>query len=245
LGRSFSGVTTLAGGYRKERLGLGLNLYAGDAGISAKSGVPDGTRHPVAFLQPRKTGGLAARNSLYGAGAVTASGVLGKNAQASLSGAGSLSGVAQLIVSMVATLTGAGAITNAALLAYLQLAASLAGSGNLLGATQALANAVALLGGSGGAAGSTATAKGSLAAQIVVTGTGLTAESVASAVWSKLIESGYSAEDIMRILTAYAAGNVSGGPGSPTFKSLDGSKTRIGGTADADGNRTRTTLDGA
>jgi hypothetical protein len=63
--------------------------------------------------------------------------------------------------------------------------------------------------------------------------------------WTEVIESGYTAAEILRIITAYAAGAVTGGPGSPAFKSLDGSKTRIGGTADADGNRTRSTLDGS
>lgn len=63
--------------------------------------------------------------------------------------------------------------------------------------------------------------------------------------WTEVIESGYTATEVLRILLAYTAGAVTGGPSAPEFKSLDGTKTRIGGTADVDGNRTRSTLDGS
>jgi len=68
---------------------------------------------------------------------------------------------------------------------------------------------------------------------------------IADAVWSRIIEAGLSAEMIQRILLAYAAGNISGGPDAPKFLSVDGSKVRISGTADPLGNRSRTILDGS
>lgn len=49
----------------------------------------------------------------------------------------------------------------------------------------------------------------------------------------------------LRILLSFAAGNTAGGPGSLAFQSLDGTKIRIAGTADRQGNRTFTTLDGS
>lgn len=68
---------------------------------------------------------------------------------------------------------------------------------------------------------------------------------IAAAVWQYVIEAGLSAEMIQRILLAYAAGNITGGPDRPQIMSIDGSKVRIAGTADEFGNRTRITLDGS
>jgi hypothetical protein len=209
---------------------------------------------------------------INGAGAFTSSIAGGKNASASLAGSGSLTAPLQLVVSLIASLLGSGTITNAGAVAYLQLAASLAGAGNVTGLKQALAGASAALSGSGTVTGSTLRATGTLAANISSAGNVLDSANVGPAVWGSLaslnniagtmgeklndagsgsnpwtevIESGYTAAEILRIITAYAAGAVTGGPASPAFKSLDGTKTRIGGTADADGNRTRSTLDGS
>lgn len=67
---------------------------------------------------------------------------------------------------------------------------------------------------------------------------------IATAVWGKIIENGLSAQEIYRVLLAFAAGDVTGGPSAPKFWSQDGSKIRFEGTADVNGNRTRTYLDG-
>lgn len=265
---AYSLMSTLGGGSAKRNWSSGWHSVSG---VTNRSALPDGYRPPSSWMMAQKAGGLSARNSLVGAGAFTSAGTLGKNAEASLSGSGDLAGTAQLIISMVATLTGSGNITNAALLAYLQLAATLAGAGDLAGATGALASALATLTGSGTAS-ATPYATGTLAANITSAGNVLDTGNVGPAVWGALaaqnnnpgtmgeklndagsgsnpwtevIESGYTAAEILRIITAYAAGAVTGGPASPAFKSLDGTKTRIGGTADADGNRTRSALDGS
>jgi hypothetical protein len=57
------------------------------------------------------------------------------------------------------------------------------------------------------------------------------------------VESGNSIQQALRLLLAIALGNVSGGPNAPVFKSLDGTKDRVVGTATPTGNRTRTSID--
>ena len=63
---------------------------------------------------------------------------------------------------------------------------------------------------------------------------GLTVAGVTNAVWSKILDSGFNAAEIMRLLAAHAAGDAAGlESGAPEFKSLDGAKTRIAGTYSA------------
>lgn len=236
-----------------------------------KSGKPDGYRPPYAWVLPQTAGGLSARKNLGGLGAFAAAIAGGKNAEASLAGAGDLTATGALIVLLVAALTGSGTITNADAIAYLQLAATLAGAGDLDGALSALAHASAALSGVGDVA-ATATATGTLAASIIVTGDALNTANVAASVWGALaaannaggtmgeklndagsaanpwtevIESGYTAAEVLRLIAAVVAGKSSGGPGSPAFRDLGDTKDRVVGTADADGNRTSVGYDGS
>ena len=63
--------------------------------------------------------------------------------------------------------------------------------------------------------------------------------------WASVLESGLSAQAILRLLAAVAVGDASGLDGSPlAFRSLDGTKTRVEGTLTG-GTRTVTKRDGA
>jgi hypothetical protein len=74
---------------------------------------------------------------------------------------------------------------------------------------------------------------------------GLTPTGVANAVWSKILDAGFPAGDIMRLLAAHAAGPATGLEGATVeFRSLDGAKARIQGTY-AGGTRGVTALDGS
>ncbi len=68
----------------------------------------------------------------------------------------------------------------------------------------------------------------------------------ASNPWTEVIESGYTAAEILRLLASVMAGKSSGG-GTNTveFTGLDGATVRVSGTLDGSGNRTSVTLDGA
>lgn len=226
-----------------HRTGAQHNLTAGQGITDDKVGLPSGYRHPSCWVMPQKAGALAARKTMLGVGAATISMAGGVNGVAALAGAGDMAGTGALIVSLVAALTGSGTISNAAAIAYLNLAASLAGAGDLAGAATAIGHASAALSGAGDTSG-TATALGTLAASIIVTGDVLNTANVGAAVWQEVIEAGFTAEQILRIIASFAAGDgadLEGG--NPAFTGLDGATTRIAGTYAA-GTRTITGLDG-
>lgn len=74
---------------------------------------------------------------------------------------------------------------------------------------------------------------------------GLTNAGIANSVWGKVIEAGYSADEMLRILTAFAAGSATGLEGvNPQFTGIDGTTLRIDGAYSA-GTRTIDSLNGA
>ena len=73
---------------------------------------------------------------------------------------------------------------------------------------------------------------------------GLTVSGITNSVWAKVIEAGFTAEQILRLVAAHAAGAASGLEGAnPQFTGLDGSTLRIDGTYSA-GTRTIDALNG-
>ncbi len=63
-------------------------------------------------------------------------------------------------------------------------------------------------------------------------------------VWEKTLESGFSAENMMRLMAAALAGKVSGaGSGTVVFRDIGDVKDRITADVDSTGNRTAITLD--
>lgn len=243
-------------------------------GWSAKSGVPDGYRPGSAWVIPIKAGGLRTSNTILGASTVAGSGAMGLNAVSTITGVGGVSATGALIVSLVAALTGSGAITSASAVAYLNLAADLAGSGDVAGALTALGNALSDLSGAATVA-STISALGELEADIVVTGATLSTANVGAAVWSAIasanneagtmgeklndagsagnpwatvIESGLTAEEILRVVLAYVAGKTTvdetGADPVVAFRDVADTKDRISATMDGS-TRASVTLDGA
>ena len=73
----------------------------------------------------------------------------------------------------------------------------------------------------------------------------VTPDNVALAVWAKVVEAGFSAEQMLRIIAAQSAGAATGLEGSnPRFTGLDGTTIRIDGTYSS-GTRTINDLDGS
>jgi hypothetical protein len=71
----------------------------------------------------------------------------------------------------------------------------------------------------------------------------LSQDDVTGAVLESVVEGTLTVRQALRLLLAQAAGNATGLDGNPQFKSLDGSKTRVGGTLSG-GSRTITVRDG-
>lgn len=246
------------------------NISAGEGITSRLVGIPSGERHPNCWMLPRSAGALAARNQLTGTGTISATALAVKLAEASLTGSGDLSAIGGLIVQAVAAITGSGTITAADLKAFLQASAGLTGTGTVAATATGFGALAALLTGSGTSATSTLTGTGELEAALVVTGTGLTTGNVGAAVWSaiatanntagtmgeklndagsasnpwtEVIESGYTAAEILRLIAAAVQGDAAGlESGSPSFKGLDGTTERIAGTYSS-GTRTITSRD--
>lgn len=136
---------------------------------------------------------------------------------------------------------------------------ALTGTGALAGALAASGSAAfsfvaspALL---GAIAGLTATAGVTLSQTAVLTAIGrlagdilpyteLSPQALADAVWGRIIESTHSAEAILRLLAAVAAGDATGLSTNPSFTGINGSTTRVAGTISG-GTRTITTRNGA
>ena len=210
-----------------------------------KSGWPNGYNTHYAWLPPDSAGGIASTNHIRGDGEISdADAWAVKLAEASISGSGDLTATGSLIVQLVAAITGSGTVSAADLKAFLQLAAALTGSGTAAGtATGAGALIAALTGAS--SMSPTLTGTGALDADLVVTGTGLTTANVGEAVWQQLIEAGYTAEQLFRILAAGVAGKTTGvGTNTETYKGVDGTTDRITTTFDVNNNRSTVTLDG-
>lgn len=225
-----------SGAYRNrfyvDQTTVALALYA----------IPTGSYPDIAWVLPQKSGQIASTQPIQGAGAATVTLAGGLNADASLTGAGDItSAIAQLIISMVANLAGDGTLSSADLRGFLQAVANLSGSGDLTATAAALAWMDAATDGSGSITSATPYATGNLSADIF-SFSALTPEGISNAVWAAIIEAGYSASDMLKLITASAAGKLSGSPGSPIqITGVDGSTVRIDATVDGAGNRTAVT----
>jgi len=70
-------------------------------------------------------------------------------------------------------------------------------------------------------------------------------DAIAQAVWSRVIEHGLTAEQMLRIALAALAGKANGiGTGTETYLGVDGTTTRIAAVFDSQGNRLDMTLNG-
>jgi hypothetical protein len=85
-----------------------------------------------------------------------------------------------------------------------------------------------------------------LEAELTSTGDVLSTANVGQAVWQYLIESGFTAEEIIKLIAAVQLGETSGfngGPTTGTFRDIANTKDRVIAVVDAHGNRTSITLD--
>lgn len=248
-GLKLLGATAINIGYpathhgNNTQAGWMRNITAGEGITSGLTALPQGERHPRAWMMPEKPGALASRNALTGSGTISASPLAVKLAVAAVSGSGNAAATGGLIVTLIAAITGSGTVTAANVQAFLAAVASLTGSGDMDGTPTGLGALLSALTGSGDID-LTAAAFGELSADLVVTGTGLTTANVGQAVWAKVIEAGFTAEQVLRILAAVNAGSATGlESGAPSFTGIDGSTERVAGTYSS-GTRVIDTLDG-
>lgn len=242
------------GVYQMHRAAANRNQVMPGAVTDNKSAVPNGNRAPSAWIMPNKGGGLSSRDATL-AFAATATGIKGLPGEGSTSFSITTNTPdGQLIVSgsgsvtfsldtnaplLTASLNGAGTTsfsltTNTPILGA---EASLTGEASFVVTTNSpvifpLDDDSPLRTGT-----ATMTLTGTLVPYAIgsMSGTteeaGLTPNGISNAVWGKVIESGFSADQIMRLLASFAAGSATGLEGAnPQFTGLDGVTLRIDGT---------------
>ncbi len=220
------------------------NITAGEGITSGLTALPQGERHPRAWMMPQTAGALASRNALTGTGGISADALAVKLAEAAITGSGELTAIGGLIVSLVGAIGGSGTVSAANVQAFLAAVADLTGSGDITASASGLGALLGALTGSGDVD-LTPAAIGELSGDLVVTGTGLTTANVGQAVWAKVIEAGFTAEEVLRLIAAVTAGDATGlESGSPSFEGLDEATTRVSGTY-ASGTRNITTRNGS
>ena len=78
------------------------------------------------------------------------------------------------------------------------------------------------------------------------TGVSINDASTATQVWNKQVEGSFTAEEVMRIMSAALAGKASGlDTSSPVFRDISDTTNRITATTDSNGNRTAVTVNGS
>lgn len=212
-----------------NRSGSIRNFYAGEATVISGSsiaddqGFPSGNLHPTTWVLPQKSGGIPAAYIV-----------------SALAGTGTLTSTGELIASTLAALTGDAVIT-ATMVGGLAATAALLGNATLSSQLGAISNMLVALTGHGSVS-SVINAKGSLFSDITVTGDVLTTANVASSVWNALSEAGYTYADVVRILTAVAAGKTTISGSDVYFRDQADTKNRVH-AAMSGSERTTVTLD--
>lgn len=195
------------------------NMTAGQGITSDYTGIPSGYRHPGAWMMPQKAGRIASHNEAQGTSTASATPI---SLQGTIAGTCSVTGSVAAILLMAGTSSGSSTCSLAK-----------GALGFMAGESDGVAAATL-----------TSHAFGELAGSITPF-TELSPENLANSVWTQAIEAGYTAEQILRILAAFAAGSATGlEGGDPQFTGIDGSTLRIDGTYSG-GTRTIDSLNGA
>lgn len=238
--------------------------------VISGAAIPAGAYPPSSFYPPQTAGQMSMR--IYGVGVLSSDLSASLPMSIDLTGSGDLDATAGLVISMLCNMTGTGDLT-ADIQGLIDMSCDMTGMGDLTATISAYGNmAIDMLG--EGDLEATIAAYGNMAIDIVVTGTGLTTANVGQAVWSALaalnddpntmgellnnasaggnpwdvvIEGGYTAAELLRLLASVAAGKTSindlgGGNANVLFRDLQDTKDRV--DADMTGSdRTNVTLD--
>lgn len=184
------------------------NIFSGEGGLSSVASVPNGARHPMVWVMPRKAGGLTTGGSMGGSGGVSAGTMQsGYNIDADISGSGGITNAPLgLIVSIAAVLIGSGGISSASTQALASMVATLTGSGNIAATAKGLADLGATLTGAGSVVANN-TALMNIAATIRGYGD-LTPEGIRDSVWNAVLAQYQTAGSAGNALSTASSGGV-------------------------------------
>lgn len=241
-GRFLSGTVASIERSNFSKAGMLANRFQSMSFVFA--GIPNGHLSPSSWALPRTAGALSSRNAAGASFSTDGTAVGGVTTTGSSAIAFTVADAAGELIS-----SGQGAATLTISTNNPLLTASIGGTG--AAAFTLSTNTPLLLADASIAGTATLSLNGSLTPYAIgsmagstVDNTVLTSDTLANAVWSKAIEAGFSAEQILRIIAAHAAGAATGLEGAnPQFVGLDGTTVRIDG-AYAAGTRTIDALNG-
>lgn len=224
------------GSQRSSRVGEGLQ------GTAVSSGRPSGVRHPLAWLMPTSAGGMKSYRRTDISIAGTGDGALGRNGVGAVTIEIQVAGFGAMVASGAGTvaisITGSSA-WSVSLAARGQTTITLDGTAALGALAWAAGQVGIALDGVG-----ELSALGWMSGNTANTGE-LTPEAIAAAIGQRVLEAGFTYDQVLRLLAAKAAGDGADLDGAnPSFTGLDGSTVRLAATR-AGGTRTVTTRNGA
>ena len=254
VGKTTGGITDLFNKFKPS----GFVKYAfGDHGSSTIAALPTGTEPPYSFVMAIKGGELTSATGIVSQGTLSAGLTNGININTQLDGTGVLNANMSLITQMASTLMGIGGL-SASMVGTIQMAANLAGQGDMNASIGLISNLAANLIGSGTIVG-TMNGKANMSATIYVNQSEATVQQIVDGVWDGLsvdynnpntmgellnsvgaganpwtvaLEGSYTAQDIMRILVAVAAGkttitDLGGGNATVVFRDLNDTINKV------------------
>jgi len=271
-GHNHSGVTSITNFINPMTM-LGWFTQSQNDGKQSqiiRDSFPTGTNPPYSYVMGHKGTLLVSSNTTNGVGELTGNAAMGRAiASTDLNGTGTISSASlSLIIQLACTdLNGIGSLSGS-MSGLVQLASTLAGAGEITSALQLIAYIVSNITGTGSV---TSTLRGTASLEAEITPfTELSPENLAASVWNsvaasfneagtmgekmndaggaanpwnEIIESGYTAAEILKLLAAASLGKTSGQPNNPVFRDIADTKDRITGVVDSSGNRTSVTLD--
>jgi hypothetical protein len=259
-------LKSTSGGFRNFHAGEATVI--GSASISNKAGFPNGATHPYSWSLGIKAGGLSSYNSSNIAFSATADLLSVKtmdgSSSISFTSAGdlglviSLDGTSSITFTSTADLDGIAQITGSSSIVFSSAAdlgtlTALAGTSTITFSSDANLTGIARLDGTSGGApelspeGLAAAVWSAVAGDYNAAGTmGEKLNDAGSAAnpWTEVIESGYTAEEILRILLAVAAGKTTISGSDVAFRDVADTKDRVAASMTGS-ERTTVTLDGA
>jgi len=220
------GVGGFSNSYERMKVSNMMNFYCGDAvvtDITNKSAFNNGYNSHYAWHLSPKAGGMSM--AMSGSSGITITLIPQYPMDADFTGSGDLDATAALFISMLCAMVGGGTFI-ADINGINQMSCDFTGSGDLDASIKAFANMGIDLEGIGDLD-AIISAVASMSIDMVVTGgTGLTTSNVGAAVFGTPIEGAYTASDVLKILSAVAAGkttilDLGGGLATVTFRDIN------------------------
>jgi len=234
VGKTTGGTTDLFNKYKPSGF---INYMFGYTSIGNSriviTAFPTGTQPPYSIVMGLKGGELSSSTNISGTGSISSGLTMAKNLDAQLDGSGELVGNLSLIIQMASDLMGTGSLSGA-MVGTLQMAADLAGSGDLDASMKLISNIAATLIGEGAISGNLK-GKASMSATIYVNQSEATVQQIVDGVWNLQVDGTYTAEDVMKILVAVAAGkteivDLGGGNATVIFRDLSDTIDKVEAT---------------